>query len=69
MNKIDRLIDEELKHCPFCGVGQSQVEMDHDDNGFFMIRCGRCGSNSGISKDQKIVRKTWNSRPHENKVK
>jgi len=56
-----------LKHCPFCGIGNSQVELyNYQDNpNIWIIGCGACGSHSGISKDKNKVIKSWNSRPHE----
>lgn len=56
-----------LKHCPFCGKGNSQVELyQQDGSQFWIIGCGACGSHSGISKDPQKVINSWNSRPHEN---
>lgn len=57
----------DLKHCPFCGVGNSQVELylRDDFTGYWTIGCGACGSHSGIHKDPMKVVSSWNSRPHE----
>lgn len=55
----------ELKHCPFCGKGRSQVELYSDDDIYWKISCGACGSQSGINKDPKKVINHWNQRPHE----
>lgn len=55
----------EVKHCPFCGKGNSMVDLYVTDYGFWTIGCGACGSHSGHSKDKEKVLKSWNSRPHE----
>lgn len=47
---------KEIKACPHCGPGNSQVEVIEDDNGYFKVCCGACGSSSGIvSKRQTKI--------------
>lgn len=58
-------IQYELKHCPFCGKGNSVVELYENEIKFWIVGCGACGSHSGISKDKSKVVASWNSRPHE----
>ena len=55
--------DVVLKHCPFCGKGNSQVELYQNEYGLWTIGCGACGSHSGVSKNKERVIFSWNSRP------
>lgn len=57
--------DPILKHCPFCGKGKSRVEVYTDDDIYWKVGRGACGSHSGISKDKEKVIKHWNNRPDE----
>lgn len=58
----------EIKHCPFCGPGNSIVECYQDDYGYWTVGCGRCGSHSGIRPKgdpearEKVIA-NWNRRP------
>lgn len=58
---------EELKPCPFCGPGQSQVSLWFDDGAHrWRVGCGRCGCSTGTSP--RDLTKTpaiaaWNCRP------
>jgi hypothetical protein len=39
--------EPKLLPCPFCGPGNSCVELYQDDHGYWTVGCGRCGSHSG----------------------
>jgi hypothetical protein len=40
----------ELLPCPFCGPGQSCVDLYFDDTAYrYRVRCGRCGCSTGTS--------------------
>lgn len=63
-----------LKHCPFCGPGQSQVtvydDFYRDGSRYWAVGCGRCGSHSGTRpvtdpEGRERVLAVWNSRPAE----
>lgn len=54
-----------LKHCPFCGKNNSQVELYLNEYKFWTVGCGACGSHSGISKNKQQIIDLWNRRPHE----
>lgn len=61
---------EELKPCPFCGPGMSQVSCYQDECAYWVVGCGRCGSHSGIRPPsdvlgrEKVIR-LWNTRVSE----
>jgi Lar family restriction alleviation protein len=56
-----------LLPCPFCGPGQSQVDLVQQDiGGRWQVFCGRCGSSSGVhprDKTQAPAIAAWNTRP------
>jgi hypothetical protein len=56
---------EGLMHCPFCHVSQVCFDESEGVPGWWQIRCGACGSSSGIAKDKIDLLKSWNIRPHE----
>lgn len=68
MSDID---NEKLKHCPFCGKGNSKVTIYENEltsnlkSVWWIVGCGACGSHSGTSKDKQKVIDNWNRRPHE----
>lgn len=55
-----------LEPCPFCGPGQSQVDLWFDDVAKrWRVGCGRCGCSTGISprdKTQAPAIEAWNRR-------
>lgn len=59
--------DPRLKPCPFCGPGQSIVEVVENEYHQFQIACGRCGTHSGIrpDRDLSLTIEYWNRRPGE----
>lgn len=60
-------IADELKPCPFCGPGNSFVELYKNEYGKWIIGCGVCGSHSGTSSKnvKEDVVKAWNTRASE----
>lgn len=54
-----------LLPCPFCGPGNSIVELVENDYGHRQIACGRCGLHSGFrpDKDDTLLIAHWNTRP------
>lgn len=57
---------EALLPCPFCGPGQSHVDLWHDDvSKRWRVGCGRCGCSTGISprdKTEAPAIAAWNKR-------
>jgi Lar family restriction alleviation protein len=55
-----------LLHCPFCGVGQSQVDLWFDDVARrYRVGCGRCGASTGThprDKGEAPAIAAWNTR-------
>lgn len=55
-----------LLPCPFCGPGQSQVDLWFDDSARrYRVGCGRCGCSTGISPRDKTevpAITAWNTR-------
>jgi hypothetical protein len=56
----------ELLPCPFCGPGQSCVDLYFDDTAYrYRVGCGRCGCSTGISPrdvTQTPAIAAWNTR-------
>jgi hypothetical protein len=57
---------EGLEACPFCGPGESKVDLWHDDVARrWRVGCGRCGASTGTSprdKTQAPAITAWNTR-------
>ena len=62
----DPVASDELRPCPFCGPGESHVDLWHDDVSHrWRVGCGRCGCSTGISprdKTQAPAIAAWNRR-------
>lgn len=62
----------DLKPCPFCEISQVSIQEEIDSPGYdgnkhyWTVRCGACGSSTGLCKTEDAARSSWNTRPHEN---
>ena len=51
-----------LLPCPFCG-GDAMVEYDAIAPFEYSVCCGDCGVQRGLSEDEKVAKREWNTRP------
>lgn len=62
----DGVVEVELLPCPFCGPGQSCVDLYFDDTAYrYRVGCGRCGCSTGISPRDTTAAPAvtaWNTR-------
>lgn len=61
----------DLRSCPFCGRGKSQVDFDfYEITGkHWQVACGRCGSHTGIYIEKEGAAEHWNHRPIEDQLR
>ena len=56
-------MSDDLKPCPFCGVGASAEALVNFD-GYHFVGC-ECGAEGPIADDMDEARAAWNKRPGE----
>lgn len=51
-----------LKSCPFCGKGQSKLDVFSDEHGQCWIVCTACRCTGPLAYGEKEAAKLWNKR-------